>query len=78
MSPSDLFHLCVTKCDTAPPWPTWDNYPFTGHDYIRRYPAYAKAWRFAILLDERLCMRELVNVGKAGGEEATRHALPRR
>ena len=28
--------------------------------------------RFAILLDERLCMRELVSVGKAGGEEAIR------
>jgi hypothetical protein len=64
MSPNDLFRLCVKRCDTAPPWPEWDNYPFTGHDYVRRYPTYGKAWRFAILMDERLCMREVVSAGR--------------
>jgi phage FluMu protein Com len=52
----------ITKSQTAPDWPCWDGFDGSGQEFVRIHPQYAKAWRFAQLLDERLCSQEVERV----------------
>lgn len=63
MGPDKLFRRCIATSVSAPDWPSWDGFPVSGNEYIRQYPEYAKAWRFAQLMDERSCAEEIRSVG---------------
>lgn len=62
MGPSELFRKCINRSVFAPLWYDWDGWPISGADFVSQYPHYAKAWRFAQLLDERSCLDEIKKV----------------
>lgn len=62
MGPRELFQRVVKQSTTAPYWPSWDGFDVSGQEFVRIHPQYAKAWRFAQLLDERLCRQEVERV----------------